>query len=214
MLQMLQSRAPGTWSLKMPSHAVHIEALLGSFPMSVWCGRTAILQVHGIVPPVELPLAVGARQLDVTEIVPNVLRQLEAHITRPLPSRSHRGQPFLRPALRRPDARPVGVMRSLYDWAGDDLTPPTEQAMLDWLNRTRSTVSVFSRILSTVRALQSPISNRFWRVPGEIRHRTGGCVRAAITTEQHGFDVVEVPDPTPGPDVAGHPGKRVRNLRI
>ena len=25
-------------------------------------------------------------------------------------------------------------------------------------------------------------------------------MRAAITTEQHGFDVVEVPDPTPGPD--------------
>jgi threonine dehydrogenase-like Zn-dependent dehydrogenase len=25
-------------------------------------------------------------------------------------------------------------------------------------------------------------------------------VKAAITTEQHGFDVVEVPDPTPGPD--------------
>ncbi|HUO39690.1 MAG TPA: hypothetical protein VMU34_18450 [Mycobacterium sp.] len=30
---------------------------------------------------------------------------------------------------------PIGVMRSLYDWAGDDLTPPTEMAMLDWLKR-------------------------------------------------------------------------------
>ena len=25
-------------------------------------------------------------------------------------------------------------------------------------------------------------------------------MKAAITTEQHGFDVVEIPDPTPGPD--------------
>jgi (R,R)-butanediol dehydrogenase / meso-butanediol dehydrogenase / diacetyl reductase len=25
-------------------------------------------------------------------------------------------------------------------------------------------------------------------------------VKAAITTEQHGFDVIEMPDPTPGPD--------------
>ena len=40
-LQMLQSRAPGVWSLKMPSHAVHIEALLASFPMRASCGRTA-----------------------------------------------------------------------------------------------------------------------------------------------------------------------------
>ena len=31
-LQVLQSKAPGTWSLKMPSHAVHIEALLAIFP--------------------------------------------------------------------------------------------------------------------------------------------------------------------------------------
>ena len=30
---------------------------------------------------------------------------------------------------------PSAVMRSLYEWAGDDLTPSTEQAMLDWLRR-------------------------------------------------------------------------------
>ena len=30
---------------------------------------------------------------------------------------------------------PIGVMRSLYDWAGDELTGSTEQSMLDWLER-------------------------------------------------------------------------------
>ena len=30
---------------------------------------------------------------------------------------------------------PVGVMRSLYDWAGDELTPSTEQAIFGWLQR-------------------------------------------------------------------------------
>jgi hypothetical protein len=30
---------------------------------------------------------------------------------------------------------PIGVMRSLYEWAGDDLTPATEAAMLNWLER-------------------------------------------------------------------------------
>jgi (R,R)-butanediol dehydrogenase / meso-butanediol dehydrogenase / diacetyl reductase len=25
-------------------------------------------------------------------------------------------------------------------------------------------------------------------------------VKAAVTTEQHGFDIIEVPDPTPRPD--------------
>ena len=38
-LQMLQSRAPGTWSL--PSHAVHIEALLATYPDGS-CGHIAI----------------------------------------------------------------------------------------------------------------------------------------------------------------------------
>ena len=40
-LQMLQSCAPGTWSLKMPSHAVHIETLLATYPdvRIVWAHR-------------------------------------------------------------------------------------------------------------------------------------------------------------------------------
>jgi len=29
---------------------------------------------------------------------------------------------------------PISVMRSLYDWAGDELTTSTEQAMLAWLD--------------------------------------------------------------------------------
>jgi hypothetical protein len=29
---------------------------------------------------------------------------------------------------------PVTVMRSLYDWAGDDFTASTERNMLDWLD--------------------------------------------------------------------------------
>ena len=40
-LQILQSKAPGTWSLKMPSHSVHIETLLKVFPdvRMVWAHR-------------------------------------------------------------------------------------------------------------------------------------------------------------------------------
>jgi len=30
---------------------------------------------------------------------------------------------------------PIGVMRSLYEWARDELTPSTEDAMLKWLER-------------------------------------------------------------------------------
>ena len=137
-LQMLQSRAPGTWSLKMPSHAVHIEALLATFPdvRIVWAHRDPYKATASFLRLNYLSRSVLGSDIDIDEVVPNVLRQLEAHITRPLRVRDrigeHRFFDLHYAALMRD---PIGVMRSLYEWAGDDLTPSTEQAMLDWLDR-------------------------------------------------------------------------------
>lgn len=41
MLQVLQSKAPGVWSLKMPSHCVYLDTLLEVFPDArlVWAHR-------------------------------------------------------------------------------------------------------------------------------------------------------------------------------
>jgi Sulfotransferase family len=135
-LQVLQSRAPGVWSLKMPSHAVHIEALLTEFPDAriVWAHRDPFKSTASFLRLNFLSRAVlGAEAIDV---VPNVLRQLRAHIERPMSVRSrigdHRFFDLHYADLMRD---PIGVMRSLYEWAGDDLTESTEQAMLDWLER-------------------------------------------------------------------------------
>ena len=137
-LQMLQSRAPGTWSLKMPSHAVHIEALLATFPdvRIVWAHRDPFKSTASFLRLNYLSRAVLGADVEVDEIVPNVLRQLQAHIARPLRARRRIGDDRFfdlhYAALMRD---PIAVMRSLYDWAGDDLTPSTEQAMADWLQR-------------------------------------------------------------------------------
>jgi hypothetical protein len=137
-LQMLQSRAPGTWSLKMPSHAVHIQALLATFPdvRIVWAHRDPYKATASFLRLNYLSRSVLGSDIDIDEVVPNVLRQLEAHVTRPLRVRDrigdHRFFDLHYAALMRD---PIGVMRSLYEWAGDDLTPSTEQAMLDWLDR-------------------------------------------------------------------------------
>jgi Sulfotransferase family len=137
-LQMLQSRAPGTWSLKMPSHAVHIEALLATFPdvRIVWAHRDPFKSTASFLRLNYLSRAVLGADVEVDEIVPNVLRQLQAHIARPLRARRRIGDDRFfdlhYAALMRD---PIAVMRSLYDWAGDDLTPSTEQAMDDWLRR-------------------------------------------------------------------------------
>jgi hypothetical protein len=137
-LQMLQSRAPGTWSLKMPSHAVHIEALLTTFPdvRIVWAHRDPFKATASFLRLNYLSRAVLGAHIDTAEVVSNVLRQLQAHVTRPLRARERIGDDrffdLQYSALMRD---PIAVMRSLYDWAGDDLTPPTEMAMLGWLKR-------------------------------------------------------------------------------
>jgi hypothetical protein len=137
-LQLLQYRAPGTWSLKMPSHAVHIEALLAVFPdvRIVWAHRDPFKATASFLRLNYLSRAVLGCAIDNAEVVSNVLRQLRAHIARPLRARArigeHRFFDLHYAALMRD---PIGVMRALYDWAGDELTPSTEHAMLDWLQR-------------------------------------------------------------------------------
>ena len=135
-LQMLQSRAPGTWSLKMPSHAVHIETLLSTYPdvRIVWAHRDPFKSTASFLRLNYLARAVLGADIDVTVIVPNVLRQLTEHIDRPLSARRRIGDDrFFDLHYADLMRDPVAVMRALYDWAGDELTASTERAMLDWL---------------------------------------------------------------------------------
>lgn len=135
-LQMLQSRAPGTWSLKMPSHAVHIETLLATYPdvRIVWAHRDPFKSTASFLRLNYLSRAVLGAEVDLEVIVPNVLRQLKAHVDRPLTARRRIGDDrFFDLHYADLMRDPVAVMRSLYDWAGDDLTASTEQAMRDWL---------------------------------------------------------------------------------
>jgi hypothetical protein len=135
---MLQSRAPGTWSLKMPSHAVHIEALLAAFPdiRIVWAHRDPFKSTASFLRLNYLSRAVLGADIDVEEIVSNVLRQLRAHIDRPLEARRRIGDDrFFDLHYADLMRDPIKVMRSLYDWAGDELRQSTEQAMADRLQR-------------------------------------------------------------------------------
>ena len=137
-LQVLQSQAPGVWSLKMPSHAVHIETLLSTFPdvRIVWAHRDPFKATASFLRLNYLSRAVLGVNIDVADVVSNVLRQLQAHVARPLQARQRIGNERFfdlhYAALMRD---PIGVMRSLYDWAGDELGASAEAAMLSWLER-------------------------------------------------------------------------------
>lgn len=136
-LQLLQSRAPGTWSLKMPSHAVHIETLLATYPdvRMVWAHRDPFKSAASFLRLNYLSRAATGADIDVDVTVGNVLRQLKEHVDRPLAARRRIGDDrFFDLHYADLMRDPIAVMRNLYDWAGDDLTAATERAMLDWLD--------------------------------------------------------------------------------
>ena len=136
-LQVLQSRAPGTWSLKMPSHAVHIETLLATFPDAriVWAHRDPFKSTASFLRLNYLSRAVLGADIDIDVVVPNVLRQLKEHIARPLAVRRRIGDDrFFDLHYAELMRDPITVMRGLYQWAGDGLTNSTERAMRDWLD--------------------------------------------------------------------------------
>jgi hypothetical protein len=136
-LQVLQSRAPGTWSLKMPSHAVHIETLLATYPDAriVWAHRDPFKSTASFLRLNYLSRAATGADIDVGLTVGNVLRQLKEHVDRPLATRRRIGNDrFFDLHYADLMRDPIAVMRSLYDWAGDELTASTERSMLDWLD--------------------------------------------------------------------------------
>lgn len=138
-LQLLQSEAPGTWSLKMPSHALHLDALLEVFPDArlVWAHRDPFRATASALSM----YALGRRricgpEIDQTAIVEASLRQLRAHVERPLRVQERIGADRFFPLHYADLLRdPIGQMRALYTWAGDELTEDVEAAMTGWLRR-------------------------------------------------------------------------------
>jgi hypothetical protein len=138
-LQLLQSSAPGTWSLKMPSHAVHLDALLEVFPDAriVWAHRDPFRATASALSMYQMSRRrICGSGIDQRPIVAASLRQLGAHVDRPLRVRERIGsQRFFHLHYVDLLRDPIAQMRALYQWAGDELTSEVEVAMLEWLRQ-------------------------------------------------------------------------------
>jgi hypothetical protein len=137
-LQVLQSKAPGTWSLKMPSHAVHIDTLLKVFPdvRMVWAHRDPYRATGSLGNLLQMPkkMALLPEAIDREALGSNVMAQMQAHVERPLRARDRIGDHrFFHMYYSEMMRDPMGVMRQLYDWAGDELTSDVEARMQGWL---------------------------------------------------------------------------------
>ena len=137
-LQVLQSKAPGTWSLKMPSHSVHIEALLRVFPDArlIWAHRDPYKATGSLCNLWRLPqsLVMNTELLDQTEMGRAAMWQMSHHVDRPLRARDRIGDDrFFHMYYHEMMRDPMDVMRRIYKWADEPLTAETEARMRNWL---------------------------------------------------------------------------------
>lgn len=135
-LQILQSQAPGVWSLKMPSHALHIQWLLKVFPDAriVWTHRDPYQALNSLFSMKSKRWQETTGDRHVEWLREHYVNQMAEHVGRALRVRAELG-PGRVYDLHYADLveDPIASMRALYDWAGDDFTPDTEQAMRAWL---------------------------------------------------------------------------------
>jgi sulfotransferase family protein len=137
-LQVLQSTAPGVWSLKMPSHSVHIDALLKVFPDArlIWAHRDPYKATGSLCNLWKLPkgMVMHPESIDLKAMGRNAMAQMRYHVERPLRARERIGdERFFHMYYHEMMRDPMGVMRRIYDWAGDPLTAETEARMQNWL---------------------------------------------------------------------------------
>jgi Sulfotransferase family len=137
-LQILQSKAPGVWNLKMPSHSVHIDTLLKVFPDArmVWAHRDPYKATGSLCNLWKLPktTVMGQTDIDYEAMGRNAVNQMQAHVERPLRARERLGDDrFFHMYYHEMMRDPMEVMRNLYAWAGDPLTAEVETRMKTWL---------------------------------------------------------------------------------
>ena len=136
-MRVLQSRAPGRWALKMPSHALHFRAALAAFPDArfLWTHRNPYRALASLGTTIATGHRFALGRVDaefIREVYPH---QIAEHANRPL---------RLRPGL--PEDKvldvycgeflkdPIAGMREIYAWLGEELPPEMEQRMRAWID--------------------------------------------------------------------------------
>lgn len=134
-LQVLQSRAPGAWTLKMPSHALHIDWLLKTYPDAqlVWTHRDPFRALASLCSLIRTAQSANLEP-DIGFIAANYPRQAAEHLTRPLRVKRDLGDERIVDVIYADLVRdPLGEVRRLYERLGQVLSPEADAAMCRWL---------------------------------------------------------------------------------
>jgi hypothetical protein len=135
-LQLLQTHNGGIWNLKMPSHALHIDALLKVFPDArvIWTHRDPLTALGSLCSTIAATQGSFCAEVARDYIGQVYAAQLAAHLDRPLIARdAGREQSFYDIDYNAITTDPIGEMKRLYAKIGDVFTPQAEAGMRAWL---------------------------------------------------------------------------------
>jgi hypothetical protein len=134
-LQVLQSTNPGLWTLKMPSDSVFIRQLFKTFPDAkvIWTHRDPFVATASIFSMRGHSRARFNRDADVAFMRRHFPLQLALHAQRPLEMSRERPGDFYHLYYDAMTADPMGQMKQIYAWLGDEWTPAAQAGMQAWL---------------------------------------------------------------------------------
>jgi hypothetical protein len=135
-LKVLQSHTAGRWSLKLPSHALNIRAVMDVYPDAriIWTHRDPHRVTASFLSMMEAAQALHLTQTDRDYLIGYYPRRLREHVARPMAVQDACARdPFYHLFYSDLVADPLAQMRKLYAWLDQPFTEPAQAAMARWL---------------------------------------------------------------------------------
>lgn len=161
-LQVLGSHTSGTWCLKMPAHALFVDALLSVYPDAriIWMHRDPVAVTGSFLNLMSFSqqLTFGEPRLNPTATLDRLVEQVE----RPMDTLLGSDTPVHHVHYQRMIEDPVAEMDVLYEWLGVTLAEGVRTAMTSWLVADPLAVSRQSRYsLSDFGLTEAQVRSRF-----------------------------------------------------
>lgn len=136
-LQVLQSKAPGVWNLKMPSHALWLDTILKIYPDArfVWTHRDPLTATGSFCSLITLGHRSSVGEVDKEWIAQDMPWQAVLHADRIMDFRDKHGEDRIIDVHYADLMRqPIETMRKLYAGLGDEFTPEAQASMQGWID--------------------------------------------------------------------------------
>ena len=136
-LQTLQAHNHGVWNLKMPSHALHLDALMHEYPDArlIWTHRDPLTATGSFCSLIRFAFSLSTDEPPLDWIAENCVWQAQQHAGRIMDFRDRYGEDRVIDVHYADLVNdPIAAMKALYAALGDDFTVAANAGMQAWLD--------------------------------------------------------------------------------